>query len=115
MTVARALITPLLGALWAASASSSTAVTIGESYKLYSSVLGEERTVLVALPRAYKTESQRYPVLFVLDGEAHFQHAAATARFLSDEGGSAPDLIVVGIPNNARLRDLSPPTDVPED
>lgn len=102
-----------------------TAVSIGTSTRLYSRVLGEERTVLIALPRTHDAGSAkggvrgeellpRFPVLLLTDGDTHFAHAAAAASFLSD-AGRIPELIVVAIPNNARLRDLSPPTDVPED
>lgn len=91
-----------------------TMVTSGISARLYSDVLKEERGVLIALPRTYATTTQRYPVLFLLDGDTHFQYAAAGAEFLSSLDRT-PELIVVGIPNNARLRDLSPPTDLPEE
>lgn len=92
----------------------STMVTSGVSTRLYSQVLKEERGVLIALPRTYASTSQRYPVLYLLDGETHFQYAAAGAEFLSSLERT-PELIVVAIPNNARLRDLSPPTDLPQE
>jgi predicted alpha/beta superfamily hydrolase len=89
-------------------------VSAGTSLRFYSDVLREERPVLISLPRTHAQGTQRYPVLILLDGDTHFQHAAAAAEFLSAED-RVPELIVVGLPNNARLRDLSPPTDVPED
>jgi predicted alpha/beta superfamily hydrolase len=90
------------------------AVSAGTSVRFYSDVLREERPVLISLPRTHAQSAQRYPVLILLDGDTHFQHATAAAEFLSEED-RVPEIIVVGLPNNARLRDLSPPTDIPED
>lgn len=86
----------------------------GERHAFESRILGETRTVLVGLPESHAYGSQRYPVLVVLDGEEHFQHAFATSRFLAAIG-RAPEVIVVGIVQVDRVSELSPPTDVPED
>jgi predicted alpha/beta superfamily hydrolase len=75
--------------------------------KLKSEVLGEERTILVRTPAGYEAGSQRYPVLYMTDGDAHIGHTAATIEFLS-QNGRMSELIVVGITNTDRTRDLSP-------
>ncbi|MCM3869080.1 MAG: alpha/beta hydrolase-fold protein [Pyrinomonadaceae bacterium] len=75
--------------------------------KLKSEVLGEERTILVRTPAGYETGNQRYPVLYMTDGDAHIGHTAATIQFLS-QNGRMSELIVVGITNTDRTRDLSP-------
>jgi enterochelin esterase-like enzyme len=47
-------------------------LTIGERLTVRSKVLGEDRTMFVALPNGYHESGARYPVLYVLDGEFFF-------------------------------------------
>ena len=75
--------------------------------RLKSDVLGEERTILVRTPAGYEAGSQRYPVLYMTDGDAHIGHTVATIEFLA-RNGRMSELIVVGITNTDRTRDLSP-------
>jgi predicted alpha/beta superfamily hydrolase len=74
---------------------------------LKSDVLGEERTVLVRTPAGYEAGKERYPVLYMTDGNAHMAHTASTIEFLARNGRMA-ELIVVGITNTDRTRDLTP-------
>lgn len=81
-------------------------IIIGTVDTIYSKVLNEKRTIRVHLPQGDK--KQRYPVLYILDGEDHFQSAAAISEQLS---GLIPPMIVVGIDNmghSSRERDLTP-------
>ena len=75
--------------------------------RLKSEVLGEERIILVRTPSGYEAGNQRYPVLYMTDGDAHIGHTGATIEFLS-RNGRMSELIVVGITNTDRTRDLSP-------
>lgn len=84
-----------------------TPITIGETLKLPSKILQEERTILVSLPRGYARGTERYPVLYMTDGDAHFTHTRGTVDYLRGNG-LMPDLIIVGIANTDRTRDLSP-------
>lgn len=77
------------------------------SLTVKSDVLGEERRILVRTPRGYEAGNQRYPVLYLLDGDAHIAHTSSTVEFLA-RNGRMSELIVVGIPNTDRTRDLSP-------
>jgi hypothetical protein len=71
-------------------------------------VLGEERTVLVRTPPGYAARTgERFPVLYMTDGDAHIQHTSGTVAFLA-RNGRIPEMIVVGITNTDRTRDLSP-------
>ena len=72
-----------------------------------SEVLGEERTALVRVPPGYAAGRERYPVLYMTDGDAHILHTTATVSFLA-ERGHLPEMIVVAITNTNRTRDLSP-------
>ena len=74
---------------------------------LQSKVLGQERTVLVRTPRGYEQGSDRFPVLYITDGDRNIGHTAATVQFLA-ENGRMPEMIVVGISNIDRSHDLTP-------
>ena len=50
-------------------------IVIGTIDTLYSKVLNEKRTIRVHVPEGNR--NQRYPVLYILDGEDHFQSAVA--------------------------------------
>lgn len=74
---------------------------------LKSAVLGEERVVLVRTPAGYETNKLSYPVLYMTDGDGHMGHTSSTIEFLT-QNGRIPELIVVGITNTDRTRDLTP-------
>lgn len=78
---------------------------------VWSPTLSEWRRVMVRLPDSYARSRQRYPVLYLLDGDAHVEHASGLAAFLA-ENQLMPEVIVVAIPNGVgyakRDRDLTP-------
>src|SRR5688572_21640015 len=74
---------------------------------LKSSVLGEDRIILVRTPAGYETNKDSYPVLYMTDGDAHIGHTASTIEFLT-RNGRVPEMIVVGVTNTDRTRDLTP-------
>jgi predicted alpha/beta superfamily hydrolase len=82
-------------------------ITIGETVTIPSKNLGEERTILVSTPPTYDQSSQRYPVLYMTDGGAHLTHTRGTVDFLA-RLGMMPQVIVVGVNNTDRTRDLTP-------
>lgn len=90
-----------------AAAAAETPIAIGETVRIASKVLGEERTILVATPEGYARGQGRYPVFYLTDGEVHFQEACATADFLR-RNGFMPPVLVVGVVNTDRSRDLAP-------
>lgn len=79
-------------------------IVIGTVDTITSGILGEKRVVYVHVPSSGDT-SQRYPVLYLFDGEDHFLSAVAITEQLS---GVLPPMIVVGITNNFREHDLTP-------
>jgi hypothetical protein len=84
-------------------------VSIGTFRQLHSGVLDEDRTLLVCLPRDYEETGMSYPVLYVLYGDqirGYFAEAVHIVDRLSTEG-SMPKMIVVGVANVDRYRDLS--------
>jgi len=85
-------------------------VPIGTFRQLHSDVLHEDRLLLVCLPRDYEESSRSYPVLLVLYGDqirGYFAEAVHVVDRLSEEG-SMPEMLVVGVANVERYRDLSP-------
>jgi predicted alpha/beta superfamily hydrolase len=86
-------------------------IVIGSKVQIHSSVLNETRTLLISKPAEYDQGGERYPVLYLLDGEENFIHTAGMVRFLA-ESERIPPMIVVGIGNTERNRDLTPHTDV---
>jgi predicted alpha/beta superfamily hydrolase len=90
-------------------ADSGKALEIGRTFQIQSRALGEQRTIDVSLPAGYSADtSQRYPVLVVLDGEFEHAIAASIARFYASTG-QVPALIVVGVRNTDRQRDMTTP------
>lgn len=87
-------------------------ISIGMRMSLYSATLGERRTVQIHLPRSYaQSKGTVYPVLYLLDGGAHFRAVTAMVDYLAVVS-RAPEMIVVGIPNGRdRTHDLTPPAD----
>jgi len=79
---------------------------LGERVPLQSRVLNEPRAFLLYLPPEYRDSTRRFPVLYVLDGEALFLNAAAAARALQQDG-LMPPVIIVGVENTNRERDFT--------
>ena len=85
---------------------------IGEYDSLYSNTLGEMRKILVSVPENSSElySKEIYPVVYLLDGEAHFHSVTGLIHQLSRANGNniLPKMIVVGIINTNRTRDLIP-------
>jgi len=93
--------------IWANAAQPATGqpLVLGQRFTIQSPALKEERTYLVHRPAGYDISNARYPVLIVTDGNEHFQHVSTTVDFMA-AAGEIPPMIVVGIPNTDRYRDL---------
>ncbi|MGE4287911.1 MAG: alpha/beta hydrolase-fold protein [Salinivirgaceae bacterium] len=74
---------------------------------IQSKILSEERVMLVQLPEGYASNEVSYPVLFLLDGNTHFQHAVAATDYLN-RLGEIPPMIVVALTNTDRNRNFLP-------
>jgi predicted alpha/beta superfamily hydrolase len=81
---------------------------LGVARTMKSTVLTEDRTVLVHLPASYDTSARSYPVLYLLDGTQAFllEMIAITRRLRNDR--NAPEMIIVAIQNTNRDRDMMP-------
>jgi predicted alpha/beta superfamily hydrolase len=91
-------------------------VVIGRSITLDSKVLGETRRINIYTPPDYATSGQSYPVLYMPDGgiKEDFHHITGLVQVSVGNGTMRP-FMVVGIENSERRRDLTGPTEDPED
>ena len=85
---------------------------IGTVDSIYSKVLNEQRKIWVSLPSNYGrglNAAKKYPVIYLLDGDGHCQSVAALLKqFSTNVNSVSPEMIIVGISNTNRTRDLSP-------
>ena len=78
---------------------------------LYSTILDEQRNLIVQLPNSYDlNKSRHYPVLYLLDGQRNFQHVVGTLDLLN-QSHMADEMIIVAIKNTHRTRDFTPTYD----
>ncbi len=92
-------------------------VPVHDTFTVASRALGETRLVNVYTPPGYRARSAaRFPVLYMPDGglDEDFPHVVKTVDSLIALGAVRP-VIVVGIPNTERRRDLTGPTGVASD
>ena len=80
---------------------------VATTHTIDSSILKEQRRLLIHLPENYETSDKTYPVVYALDGSGHIHHAAVATYMLS-RYERIPETIVVAITNNreTRSRDL---------
>ncbi|MCC7246011.1 MAG: alpha/beta hydrolase [Saprospiraceae bacterium] len=88
-------------------------ITIGHKTTIFSKILNETRKIWVYTPGTtsqYSDANTRHPVLYLLDGDAHFFSTVGIVQQLSQANGNGvlPEMIVVAIENTDRLRDLVP-------
>ncbi len=87
-------------------AQSDDFIVIGTKEKIESKILGEERHLWIHTPPNMDSE-KIYPVVYLLDGGAHFESVTALVDYMAGNG-LCPHMIVVGILNTDRTRDLTP-------
>lgn len=88
---------------WAA-----TSLPVLQEQVIDSAVLGENRNMVIYLPAGYHNSQERYPVLYLTDGDIQGPHTAGTVDYLA-KFEQIPSMIVVGIvnPRETRERDLT--------
>jgi uncharacterized protein len=89
------------------------ATSIGTADSIRSATLDEVRPFLVYTPPSYADSAapNRYPVVYLLDGDAHFHSVSGLLQILGTGVNGTyvvPEMIVVAIPNTNRTRDLTP-------
>jgi predicted alpha/beta superfamily hydrolase len=87
-----------------------------ETFTIDSKKLGEKRTITVWMPPQYSATTDSLPVLYMADGgiKEDFPHIATTLADLVARK-AIPPMLLVGIENTERRRDLTGFTEVEED
>ena len=88
----------------------SKQIVIGTKEIIHSKILNEQREIWVYVPNSASDTTyskQCYPVVYLLDGDSHFSSVVGMIKELSDVY-ACPEMIVVGILNTDRTRDLTP-------
>lgn len=112
--VAAALAVLVCGLTAGAQLPADGVLRIGRVDSVRSVVLKEQRKYLVYTPPSYGDTTylpRAYPVLYLLDGDAHFHSVTGMLQILGTGVNGTfvlPEMIVVAIPNTDRMRDLSP-------
>ncbi len=96
-------------------AQTSNTIVIGKGDSVYSTILKENRKIWIHMPDTTSPDDifakQHFPVVYLLDGdENNFATVASIIQAAGAGGGniSFPQMIVVGITNTDRTRDLTP-------
>ncbi|PXW68452.1 hypothetical protein C7451_11742 [Blastomonas natatoria] len=86
-------------------------ISIGETHRIASKPLAQDRVVNVYLPSGYATSGKSYPVLYLIDGglDQDFLHVTGTSA-LGALWARSQAVIVVGIATQNRRRELTGPT-----
>jgi predicted alpha/beta superfamily hydrolase len=97
-------------------AEKSKSAVLGDTISVESKVLGERRVINVYVPPDYATSSSSYPVLYMPDGGMgeDFPHVVGSVD-VSIKNAVIRPVIVVGIENTVRRRDLAGPTELEEE
>ena len=91
-------------------------IPLHESFDIESKLVGEKRVINVWTPPSYTTNTDSLFVLYMPDGgiKEDFPHIANTLAELI-ENKSIPPMILVGIENTERRRDLTGPSETKSD
>ena len=94
----------------------SDSVLAHETFTIQSAAVGETRKINVYTPSQYNASTRKFPVLYMPDGalDEDFPHVIKTVDSLIALGVIRP-IMVVGIPNTQRRRDLTGPTRIKTD
>lgn len=86
-------------------------IIAGTIDSIYSGILKENRKIWIYVPSGDDlTAGQTYPVVYLLDGDAHFYSVMSIIQQMSEVNMNMvlPKMILVGITNTDRTRDLTP-------
>jgi predicted alpha/beta superfamily hydrolase len=92
-------------------------IPVHDEFNIESKQVGETRNINVWTPPEYKTSTDSLPVMYMADGgiiDEDFPHIANTLAELI-KSKSIPPMILVGITNTQRRRDLTGPTEITKD
>lgn len=85
-----------------------TVFTGHDKLTIKSTVLNEDRTVLVRVPANYAQSKDKFPVVYMLDGNAPNPSMMTGIIEQQAWSGMMPEMILVSIQNTNRTRDMTP-------
>jgi uncharacterized protein len=97
----------LLSSLISIASAQDVAPPAPQRLTIHSNVLKEDRVIWVRTPPGYQQSKGVYPVVYQTDAPGHVNEIGSTIDFLVNNN-RMPPLIVVGIANTDRTRDLTP-------
>jgi predicted alpha/beta superfamily hydrolase len=71
----------------------------GHQYQIQSKILSEQRRLLIYVPEEYQQSSEKFPVVYVLEGDIHYKHATISIEKIQ-QSGWMPASIIVAITDN---------------
>jgi predicted alpha/beta superfamily hydrolase len=87
-------------------------IVIGQKYAIDSKALAEKREYWISLPSSYDVkDDKKYPVLYLIDANLNsvFHAFSGVVKQMSEDASPLiPEMIVVGIVSQNRMRDSSP-------
>lgn len=89
-------------------------LVFGKKDSIYSKILNEKRKIWVYVPEKPKFQKldtiETYPVVYLLDGYSNFHSVSGMLKRMGhiNQGAFFPKMIVVGVLNTNRWRDLTP-------
>jgi predicted alpha/beta superfamily hydrolase len=73
-------------------------ISVGVRDNIHSEILNENRPISIYLPPSYyKNQHQKFPVLYILDGDYNFRYVTGLIELQSSISENIPEMIVVGI------------------
>lgn len=89
-------------------------IVLGQVQVMHSNVLDQDRRYWVYLPPSYESSAgtgRMFPVLYLLDGGAHFNMATGVVHHLSAPNSGTflmPETVIIALPNMGRVRNMTP-------
>ncbi|NQZ80366.1 MAG: hypothetical protein HRT52_05060 [Colwellia sp.] len=71
----------------------------GHQYQVHSKILGEDRKLLIYVPEEYQKSADKFPVVYLLEGQLHYKHATIAIEKVQKTGWM-PASIIVAITDN---------------
>ena len=88
-------------------AAQNIAPPIPQKLTIHSDILNEDRVVWIRTPQNYEKTQGPFPVLYLVDGSTYINLVASTMDLLVLDDRTPP-MVVVGIANTDRTRDMTP-------
>ncbi len=78
-------------------------ITIGKKFTIQSKILNTTNDIQIYLPNSYSTSKEKYPVLYLLDGQRFFTNAVAIQKSVRSPL-TLPEMIVVSVNSKRTTR-----------